>query len=96
MRTHDRVVALVVVGLMGMASPLQALTADACKSERCERNAAINRAACSDLPANPSCLSVAEEMLRRCLASCDRFPASEGEPVTKPSKDCDSSLMECR
>ena len=84
MRMFRYWLAAVIIGLTGMATPLSAVTMDICKTQWCERNAAINRTACSELPSNPSCLPFAEDKLRECYASCEKYPVSEPDPQPNP------------
>ena len=97
-RTSRCLLAAVIIGLTGLATPLSAVTVDICKTQWCETSAAMNRAACSELPSNPSCRSLAEDMLRDCHASCEKYPVSEPDPPRNPrgSGGCDPELDRCR
>ena len=50
MRTFQCLLAAIFIGLTVMATPLSAVTVDICKTQWCERYAAENRTACSELP----------------------------------------------
>lgn len=63
-------IAAMILGPKGTATPLRPSTVELCKT-RCEKNADINRSACSELPSNLSCLHTAREMLRQCHAYCE-------------------------
>jgi hypothetical protein len=74
-------VAVAAFAVFASAGAGAADTASQC-SARCERNAASDRQACADLPANPSCRLVVEKNRLRCLDFCDRsYPQVPGPPV---------------
>jgi hypothetical protein len=66
MRIFQYLLVAILIGLMGTVTPSSAVTVDICKTQWCERSAAVNRTACSELPSNPSCLPFAEDQLRKC------------------------------
>ena len=99
MSTSRHLLAVVIIGLVARVTPLSAVTVEICKTQWCERNAAENRNACSELFAsNPSCLPLVEDKLRECYASCAEYPVSEPDPPPKPPVlgGCDHDLSPCR
>src|ERR1700726_3201052 len=85
MSTSRYLLAIVIIGLIARVTPLSAVTVEICKTQWCERYAAENRNACSELFASsPSCLSLVEEKLRECRASCGEYPVSEPDPPPNP------------
>ena len=97
MRMSRYFLAAVIIGLTEIAMPLRAMTIDACKTQLCEKYAADNRTACSELPSNPSCLPTAERMLGECLASCEKYPVSEPDPppIRPVLGGCDPDHRRC-
>jgi hypothetical protein len=86
-------IAAMILGLKGTATPPHASTVEICKT-RCEKNAEINRTACSELPPNLSCLHTAQELLRQCHAYCEH--EKPGPPPPKSFGECDPDLQRCR
>jgi len=67
--------------------PSVEMTASECKTQLCDKHAATNHTACSELPSNASCEPLAKSMRHGCYQSCDETHPAQRDPKAQSCKE---------